>query len=110
MNGGETVRVRPGVVLDAEQNPVTQPGVGFSIPGCVIEPLGNAEETGEFGRNGTVTRIKIYAPGPSTQPIRPTDVVDARGHTWDIDGDVEQWEDGDPSLTGPVITASRSAG
>lgn len=109
MSAGETVTVRPGTTLDSKRDPVPASGTTFDIEGCVIEPLGS-EEVGEVGRRIKVTRIRIFSPGPISRPITATDVVEARGVQWAIDGHADDWVDEDPELAGPVITASRGEG
>lgn len=109
MSGGEKVRIRPGTRLDARQNRVPAAGSVFDIDGCVIEPLGG-EESHEVGRQTKVVRIRIYAPGPVEREVTETDLVDARGHEWEVDGGPDVWVDDDPELSGPVITARRVIG
>jgi hypothetical protein len=109
VSDGETVRIRPGRKLDADQNPVATTGSEFDIEDCVIEPIGSEESKG-YGRSGTVTRIRIYTPGPVARPILATDVVEARGKAWTIEGFPDDWADEDADLSGPVITAARGIG
>lgn len=109
MSAGETVWIKPGTRLDDDQNPIPATGSEFDIEGCEIEPLGS-DESEDVGRSGTVTRIRIFAPGPVSRAITATDVVEARGETWRIDGEPDVWIDDDPELSGPVITASRRLG
>lgn len=109
VSDGETVRIVPGETLDAQQNPIQANGTEFDIDGCIIEPLGS-DESEEYGRSGTVTRIRIYAPGPVERAITATDTVRVRGRDWDIEGEADDWLCDDPDLTGPVITAQRGIG
>lgn len=109
MSDGETVTIRPGVKLDSNQNPVATTGATFEIPGCVVEPLGSDEST-DFGRNGTATRLKIYAPNPVNRVITATDIAVVRGLDWQIEGDADLWIDDDADLSGPVFTIYRGKG
>lgn len=109
VSDGETVTIGPGFALDAQQNPIRSAGSEFDIDGCIIEPLGS-DESSEYGRSGTVTRIKIYTPGPVERPIEATDTVTLRGHVWDIEGQPDDWLCDDPDLSGPVVIAQRGIG
>lgn len=109
MSDGETVRIVPGETLDAQQNPIQSEGSEFDIEGCIIEPLGS-DESSDYGRSGTVSRIRIYTPGPVERPITATDIVRVRGKDWDIEGYPDEWASDDLDLSGPVITAQRGIG
>ncbi|MBM4512218.1 hypothetical protein GS445_02050 [Rhodococcus hoagii] len=109
MSDGEKVTVRPGVVLDGNNDPVPGSGIPFDIDDCVIEPLGS-DEAATTTRNGNVRRIRVYAPGPVPHEIQATDEVVVRGKVWRIDGFADEWIDNDPDLSGPVFTASRGTG
>lgn len=109
VSDGETVRIQPGVVLDDNSDPIPGGGSTFDIHDCVIEPLGSSEPLA-VGRSGTVTRIRIYAPGPVEREIAETDTVFVRGKFWQIEGSPADWIESDPDLSGPVITASRGLG
>lgn len=109
MSDGEKVTVRPGVVLDGNNNPVPGSGAPFDIDDCVIEPLGSDEATGT-DRRGTVKRLRIYAPGPVPHEIEASDEVVVRGKVWQVEGLTDDWADEDPDLSGPVFTVARGRG
>ncbi len=108
MLGTETVVARPGDRKDRDGERVPGVGVPMTLSGCVVEPL-DSSESQVPGRSGTFTKIKIFGPGGS-RPIVATDVVDARGQTWEIQGFPNQWIDDDPDLSGVDILAFRGIG
>lgn len=109
VSDGETVVVRPGTRRDGNNDPVLATGAVLTIEDCVIEPLGSEEST-DYGRDGTITRVRVYTPAPVVRPILETDIVELRGKRWEIEGFPDDWYDEDPDLSGPVFTASRRLG
>lgn len=110
MNDGESVRIRPDVTYDAQQNPVTSSGPGSMIHGCVIEPVSSEELVGVYGRGGTTTMMRVYAPGPVSFAIHADDIAEIRGVEYKVFGEPAVWVDTDPELSGPVITVIRGVG
>jgi hypothetical protein len=107
MFGNETVIVSPGTTYDSNDDPVAGVGSPDEIEGCVVEPLGSEELTVR-GRTGTYSKIRIFL--PVTEGVAATDVVSARGKSYEILGEPDEWIDEDPDLTGLVVTAVRMRG
>jgi hypothetical protein len=106
---GELVIVRPGAVLDADDNPV--PGSGDPVElYAVVEPAGSTE-TVVRGRTGVFTTVRLYVDEPPADPIPRTCDVEIRGKTWWIEGEDADWRDPEGGdLGGIVITAYRAEG
>lgn len=106
---GELVTVQPGVVLDADDNPV--PGSGDPIElYAIVEPLGSTE-TIVHGRSGVYTTVRLYVDEPPAQPISRDWGVEVRGQTYLIGGDDADWRDPEGGdLGGIVLTAYRAEG
>lgn len=91
MTGERVIRVRPrrtttdryGATV-ADWSTTTR----ASLTGCSLSPRGESEDT-TGGRQGVIVGYTLYAPAGAD--IRPTDRIEARGETFEIDGEPGDW-------------------
>lgn len=81
--------LRPGAPTDDDYgNPVAGAPTQTVVAGCSVQPDTTTEVTS--GRQVTVTGLRLWAP-PDTD-LRSTDRVVFAGQTYDVDGDVQEWD------------------
>ncbi len=97
--GPHTITVRRATVADdALGNETRQWGTATStvVPGCYVYPVRGDEQT--VGRQTVVSRWGLVA--ELTTDLEATDRVEWDGDTYDVDTEVQRWDDSAlPSLT-----------
>ena len=106
----ESVVYKPGERRDDNDDPIAGSSIPVTIPGCVIEPLGSTEAP-ERGRNGRVTRMRVYITERPPVSIVNTGTMIVRGVEFEIDGDVaENIDDEDPEDCSWVVELMKAVG
>jgi hypothetical protein len=73
------------------------------VTGCSVQPVVGSDYT--VDRDSTTTRWQAWVP-PATD-VAPTDRVEWRGDTYEVDGDVQRWDF--PPLDHLIVPLVRSA-
>lgn len=86
-----------GNTLPATRTPSVLPGE------WLFAPAPSADVHGAIGRDGTEVTPSLY--GPHDADVTTADLIEVRGHTYSVVGDVARWED-----EGTVINLRRVDG
>lgn len=107
---GETVTILPrqeGAPDRYSKPTYTWPGPGTDVAGVLVAP-GTSTEGNEAIREQVDTALTLYRL-PYDVAVGPYDRVIVRGATWQVDGDVARWSDGEWS-PGAVLVLKKIEG